>query len=70
MGRHAYIEAEPGDYLTVARRAKGKDEWFIGAMTDENARSAAVPFNFLKKGHKYIATIYADGPNDHWRENP
>jgi hypothetical protein len=66
----AYIEAEPGDYLTAARRAKGKDEWYIGAITDENARTAVVPLTFLKKGRKYIATIYADGPNAHWRENP
>ena len=66
----AYIEAEPGDYLTIARRAKGNDEWYIGAITDENARTAVIPLAFLAKGRKYIATIYADGPNAHWRDNP
>lgn len=66
----ACIEAEPGDYLTIARRTKGRDEWYVGAITDENARTAVVPLNFLTKGRKYIATIYADAADAHWQRNP
>ena len=55
------LEAEPGDYITIARKAKGKNEWFVGAITDENARTATIPFDFLPDGKKYIATIYEDG---------
>ena len=64
------VEAEPGDYLTVARNEKGTGKWFIGAITDENARLATVPLGFLKKGMKYVATIYADGENADWKSNP
>ena len=66
----AHIEAEPGDYVTVARRAKGGDEWYIRTITDENARTALVPLKFLTKGRSYIATTYADGSNAHWCDNP
>ena len=65
-----YLEAEPGDYITVARRAKGKDTWFVGAITDENARTAQIDFSFLPAGVKYIATIYEDGSDAHWKDNP
>lgn len=65
-----YLEAEPGDYITVARRAKGKDTWFVGAITDENARTAQIDFSFLPAGTKYIATIYEDGSDAHWKDNP
>jgi glucan 1,4-alpha-glucosidase len=64
------VEAEPGDYLTIARKAKGKNEWFIGAITDENARTANVPLAFLDAGKQYVATIYADGKDAHWDKNP
>lgn len=66
----AYIEAEPGDYLTIARKAKGKDEWFVGAITDENARTANAPLAFISKGRRYVATIYADASDAHWEKNP
>jgi hypothetical protein len=65
-----YIEAEPGDYITVARKAKGKNEWFIGAITDENERMAIIPLTFLEKDKKYTATIYADAKDAHWETNP
>lgn len=65
-----YIEAEPGDYITVARKEKNKDNWFVGAITDENARTANIPLNFLDKDKKYVATIYADVENTHWEKNP
>lgn len=64
------IEAEPGDYITIARKEKGSDNWFIGAITDENKRTAAIAFNFLDKGKKYVASIYSDGENADWKSNP
>jgi hypothetical protein len=64
------LEAEPGDYITMARKAKGKNEWFIGAITDENARTANLTFEFLPKGKTYIATIYADGADASYDKNP
>lgn len=64
------LEAEPGDYITMARKAKGKDEFFIGAITDENTRTANISFEFLPKGKTYTATIYADGDTAHYETNP
>jgi alpha-glucosidase len=64
------LEAEPGDYITIARKAKGKNEWFVGAITDENAREALIDFSFLPKGKTYTATLYTDGKNADWRTNP
>jgi len=55
-----YLEAEPGDYLTVARKTKGGESWFLGAITDENARKSEIKLDFLSKGQKYKATIYED----------
>ena len=51
------LEAEPGDYITIARKAKGVNEWFVGGITDENAREAVIDFSFLPAGKKYVATI-------------
>lgn len=65
-----YLEAEPGDFLTVARKTKGKDEWFLGAITDENARTTNIKLNFLTPGKTYKATIYEDGKDSHWEKNP
>jgi hypothetical protein len=65
-----YLEAEPGDFLTVARKTKGKDEWFLGAITDENARLTNIELNFLTPGKTYKATIYEDGKYAHWEKNP
>jgi hypothetical protein len=64
------IGAEPGDYITIARKAKGKDEWFIGAITDENRRESSVSLGFLTPGRTYEAIIYSDAPDAHWKENP
>lgn len=64
------LEAEPGDYITIARKAKGKEEWYIGAINDENARTAKITFEYLPKGKTYTATIYADGPTAHYEKNP
>ncbi len=66
------LEAEPGDYITTARKAKGEDKWYIGAITDENPRTAVIDFSKLPltKGKKYTAVIYADGEDASWDENP
>lgn len=64
------LEAEPGDYITIARQAKGKEEWFIGAITDEQKRKAVMPLSFLKPGQKYVAAIYSDKPDADWDKNP
>jgi hypothetical protein len=64
------LEAEPGDYVTIARKEKGKGNWFIGAVTDENARMMSVPLSFLEKGRKYKAVIYKDGVGADWKANP
>lgn len=65
-----YLEAEPGDYLTVARKEKGKENWFLGAITDENPRNSTISLNFLTPGKKYKAVIYQDGKNAHWQNDP
>ncbi len=65
-----YLEAEPGDYLTVARKDKNSESWFLGAITDENARSSEIKLDFLTPGKKYKATIYADGKDADWKKNP
>lgn len=64
------LEAEPGDYITLARKAKGKNEWYIGSVTDENARVATVTFAYLPKGKTFEATIYADGKDASYDKNP
>lgn len=64
------LEAEPGDYITIARKAKNKNEWFIGSISDENKRTATAPLNFLEGKKKYVATLYMDAPTAHWKDNP
>ena len=65
-----YLEAEPGDYVTVARKAKGTDNWFIGGKCDENGHKSVIKLDFLDKGKKYRCTIYADANNAHYDHNP
>ncbi|MBD5310297.1 MAG: glycoside hydrolase family 97 protein [Bacteroides sp.] len=65
-----YLEAEPNRYITVARRDKNSDNWFVGAITDENPRTATIDLSFLPKGEKFEATIYEDAPGAHWKDNP
>ncbi len=64
------IEAEPGDYLTIARKAKSEQDWFIGAITDEHPRKTKIALDFLDKDKKYTATIYEDANDAHWKQNP
>lgn len=65
-----YLEAEPGDYITIARKAKGSNNWFVGSITDENARTAEFKLDFLDDDKKYVATLYADGKDADYKENP
>lgn len=65
-----YLEAEPGQYITVARKAKGTDNWFVGCTSGENGHTSALKFNFLDKDKKYIATVYADAKDAHYKTNP
>ncbi|MEY2692822.1 MAG: hypothetical protein RIT03_1212 [Bacteroidota bacterium] len=65
-----YLEAEPGAYITVARKAKGTNNWFIGNVNGEIPRTSTIAFDFLEKGKKYTATIYADGKDAHYKTNP
>ena len=65
-----YLEAEPADYITVARKAKGTDNWFVGGKCDENGHKTTLRLDFLDKGRKYEATIYADAPTAHYQNNP
>ena len=60
------LDAEPGDYIITARKARGKDSWFIGAITDESARQFTTSLHFLDAGKTYIATIYRDADNADW----
>jgi glucan 1,4-alpha-glucosidase len=62
--------AEPGDYLAIARKAKGKPDWFLGAITDEEKRALPVTFDFLDDRQSYVVTIYGDALDAHWKDNP
>ncbi|MBR3514589.1 MAG: glycoside hydrolase family 97 protein [Bacteroidaceae bacterium] len=65
-----YLEAEPADYITVARKAKGTDNWFVGGKCDENGHRTTLKLDFLDKGRKYECTIYADAKDAHYEHNP
>jgi hypothetical protein len=65
-----YLEAEPGQYITVARKAKHTGHWFLGNVNGEAPRITPVTFDFLEPGKSYLATIYADAPGAHYRTNP
>jgi hypothetical protein len=65
-----YLEAEPGEYITVARKEKGGDRWFIGNSNGEQQRVSVVDFSFLPDNAEYEATIYSDGKNAHYKDNP
>ncbi|MCW0481526.1 glycoside hydrolase family 97 protein [Gaoshiqia sediminis] len=64
------LEAEPGDFITYARKEKGTDNWFVGRTNDEEARTSSISLDFLPEGAEYVATIYADRKDAHYRNNP
>ena len=61
--KSVYLAAEPGDYVVTARQAKSSGDWFVGGVTDENAREMTICFDFLEPGRRYVATIYSDAPD-------
>ncbi len=68
--KSVYLEAEPGDYITIARKAKGGEDWFVGNTSDENGHQSVLKLDFLTPGKKYTATIYADAKNADYQNNP
>ena len=68
--KSVYLEAEPGEYLTIARKEKGTDKWFVGNSNGYNRRNAEVNFSFLDKNKKYTATIYKDTKKTNYATNP
>ena len=65
-----YLEAEPGEYITIARKAKGTDDWYIGCTAGENGHDSQLTFDFLEPGKQYVATVYADAKDADWKDNP
>ncbi|WP_353078094.1 glycoside hydrolase family 97 protein [Flavobacterium sp.] len=65
-----YVEAEPGYYITTARKDKNSNNWFVGNVNGLNARTSTITLDFLEKGKKYEATIYADAADAHYKTNP
>ena len=65
-----YLEAEPMEYITAARKAKGSDNWFVGGVTGMKAHQSTVKLDFLEKGKKYVAIIYQDAKNANYKTNP
>jgi alpha-glucosidase len=68
--RTKVLKGKIGDYVVVARQQRGGDDWYIGAITDEQARTFEIPLSFLTAGQHYVAEIYADGPDANWLDNP
>ena len=65
-----YLEAEPGDFVTIARKDKNSENWFVGSTVDENGHTSELSFDFLDSNAKYEATFYEDAKNAHWQTNP
>ena len=65
-----YLSAEPGKYIVAARKAKGTENWFVGGVTNEEARTMPLAFDFLNKDQKYVATVYADAKDTDYATNP
>ena len=64
------LNGQIGEYVTIARKDRGSEEWFVGSVTDENSRSFEIDLSFLDRGVDYIAEIYADGNDADWVSNP
>lgn len=65
-----YLEAEPGAYITIARKAKGTSDWYVGCTAGEGGHTSKLVFDFLDPGKQYVATVYADAKDADWKENP
>lgn len=64
------LNGEIGDFITIVRKERSTDKWFLGSITDENERAIDIPLNFLDEGKEYTATVYSDADNSHWDKNP
>lgn len=64
------LAAEPGDYVMIARKEKKGNDWYLGAISDENARDLPLSLSFLEPGKTYDAVIYRDADNADWATNP
>jgi glucan 1,4-alpha-glucosidase len=69
-GKSIVLNGEIGEYITVARKERNTNNWFIGSITNENGRNLKLPLDFLDEGKKYIAKIYRDDKKSHWNTNP
>ncbi|HNH42294.1 MAG TPA: glycoside hydrolase family 97 catalytic domain-containing protein, partial [Saprospiraceae bacterium] len=65
-----YLEAEPGEYITIARKAKNSDNWFVGGVAGNNGHTSLLQLNFLDADKVYIATLYMDGPDADYKTKP
>ncbi|MBO5216869.1 MAG: glycoside hydrolase family 97 protein [Alistipes sp.] len=65
-----YLAAEPGDYVVIARKDKNSESWFVGGVTDDNARTMPLSFDFLDANKEYVATVYADAKDADYATNP
>ena len=68
--KSVYLEAEPGDYITIARKEKDGNNWFVGNVNGLTPRTSEIEFDFLERGKTYIATVYADAEDAHYKDNP
>ncbi len=68
--KSVYLEAEPGDYITIARKEKNGNNWFVGNVNGLTPRTSEIEFDFLEKGKTYVATVYADAEDAHYKDNP
>lgn len=64
------LNGEIGEFITIVRKERNTDKWFLGSITDENERLINISLNFLDEGKEYIATIYSDAEDSHWDKNP
>jgi alpha-glucosidase len=64
------LHAAIGDYVTIARRERGSDDWYLGSITDENGRTLVTPLSFLEPGRRYVAEVYRDAEDADWKSNP
>ena len=64
------VNGEPGDFVTIARKQRGANDWYVGSVTDENARTLTLPLDFLDAGRTYEAQVYRDGDGADWKTNP
>lgn len=65
-----YLEAEPGQYITIARKAKGTGDWYVGCTAGEGGHTSKLVFDFLDPAKQYVATVYADAKDADWKDNP